>query len=218
MRNARTGQAMIESMLVILVISLLFFSLLQLAQAFAGREILRHASARAARARTVGFNGWMCKKVMRVAAIPNAGKMLEPDPSLYPDTELQNAVKTKKIGALWDWALTATPSGDKAAMEAARIPEYLASEHENRADYILDYERWDDIKASGLGGGGGSGLNPGDKLEVKLRQKLPLDISVKALIDWVGVLTPSYDKGYMMLGGDYGIEDHYSLYIDDEGR
>ena len=41
---------MIESLIVILVVCFLLFSLLELARGFAGREILRHSAARAARA------------------------------------------------------------------------------------------------------------------------------------------------------------------------
>ncbi len=210
----RSGQAMVESMIVILVVCFLLFSLLELARGFAGREILRHSAARAARARTVGFNHWMCTKVMRVAAIPNAGKMLEPSYASFTDEELRDALASKRPGELWDWSLTANPRSDRGATEAARIPDYLASEHEARAQYILDYEGWKDIHADGLGGDPGSAS---DTLEVKVRQKFPLDIIVKALCDWVGILSPSLDRGYMTLGGDSEIENQYSLYIDDKG-
>lgn len=213
----RSGQAMIESVFVILVTCFLLFSLLQLAQVFAAREVLRHASARAARARTVGFNGWMCRKVMRVASIPNAGKMLEPSYASFADAELHAAMAGKNPGALWDWSLSAIPNSERGVMEAARIPEYLASEHEARAEYILDYEGWDDIVASGLGGNGADVLSSSDTLKVNVRQKIPFDIAVKGLFDWVGVMSPSIDRGYMSVSGQYEIEDHYKLYLDDKG-
>ena len=210
----RSGQAMLESLIVILVVCFLLFSLLELARAFAGREVLRHASARAARARTVGFNERMCTKVMRVAAIPAAGKMLEPSYADFTDQELRDAVASKKAGALWDWSLTANPRSDRGETEAARIPDYLASDHDERASYILDYEGWDDLRATGLGGDA-SGAS--DTLEVDVRQKLPLGIAVKALCDWVGIFSPSFERGYMLLGGENEIENHYSLYLDDKG-
>jgi hypothetical protein len=210
----QSGQAMIESLIVILVVCFLLFSLLELARGFAGREVLRHSAARAARARTVGFNDWMCTKVMRVAAIPNAGKMLEPDYASFTDRELRDALASKRPGELWDWSLTANPRSERAETEAARIPDYLASEHDERARHILDYEGWDDLHASGLGGVLPSGS---ETLEVKVQQKMPLGISVKALCDWVGLLSPSLDRGYMLLGGKNEIENHHSLYLDDKG-
>ena len=210
----QSGQAMIESLVVILVVCFLLFSLLELARGFAGREILRHSAARAARARTVGFNDWMCTKVMRVAAIPNAGKMLEPAYASFTDGELRGALASKRPGQLWDWSLAANPRSERAVTEAARIPDYLASEHDERARHILDYEGWNDLRASGLGGISPSGA---ETLEVKVQQKMPLDISVKALYDWVGLLSPAHDRGYMLLGGGSEIENHYSLYLDDKG-
>ncbi len=212
--SRQAGQAMIESLIVILVVCFLLFSLLELARGFAGREILRHSAARAARARTVGFNDWMCTKVMRVAAIPNAGKMLEPAYESFVDEELRDALASKSPGELWDWSLTANPRSERAEVEAARIPDYLASEHEARASHILDYEGWNDLHATGLGGVVPSGA---DTLDVKVRQKFPLGISVKALCDWVGIISPSLDRGYMLLGGESEIENHYSLYLDDKG-
>ena len=210
----QSGQAMIESLIVILIVCFLLFSLLELARGFAGREVLRYLAARAARARTVGFNDWMCTKVMRVAAIPNAGKMLEPSSASFTDLELQKALAGKRPGELWDWSLTANPRSEKAETEAARIPDYLASEHDERAHHILDYEGWDDLRATGLGGIAPSGS---DTLEVNVQQKMPLGISVKALYDWVGLLSSSLDRGYMLLGGKSEIENHYSLYLDDKG-
>ena len=212
--DGRSGQAMLESVIVILVVCFLLFSLLELARGFAGREILRHSAARAARARTVGFNHWMCTKVMRVAAIPNAGKMTEPSYADFTDQELRGALASKSPGELWDWSLTANPRSDRGATEAARIPDYLASEHEERARYILDYEGWDNLHATGLGGDASATT---DTLEVKVRQKMPADIAVKALCDWVGALSPSLNRGYLTIGGANEIENHYSLYLDDKG-
>ena len=205
---------MVESLVMMLVICQLFFGLFQLAHGFANREILRHAAARAARARTVGFNHWMVTKVMRVAAIPNAGRMLQPEET-FVDAPLRQAVDTLGPGALWDWALAATPDASRAVFERARIPDYLASENSARASYILDYERWDDIDGSGLGGGAGGTL--GHWMRIRLEQEYPLSILVRGLYDWVGVLTPQLDSGTLTLRGEYEIEGHYPLYLDDRG-
>ncbi len=211
-----SGQAMIESVVSILAICLLLFGLLQLAHAFASREILRHAATRAARARTVGFNGWMVTKVMRTAAIPNAGRQSIPGRGAA-DPTLRQAVARLSPGEFWDWSLTAAPRMGPVRSEIARIPEYLASENSARASQLLDYERWDDIRGSGLGGGGMAGA-PRTLHQVEVRQDYPLDIMVRALYDWVGALSPSLEDGSLRLRGRYSIESHYPLYLDDEGR
>ena len=132
-RRARSGQAAVETLLVMLVACLLLFGLLQVAHGFAEREIVRHAAACAARARAVGFNGWMCTKVMRAAAIPASGKMLVPGDDEAPEDEaLKSATAKLRYGALWDWAVREKPGNARAAFEEARIPDYLASENAPR--------------------------------------------------------------------------------------
>ena len=69
---------MIESVFVIILICLCFLAIFQYANLFAAKAVLSHASARAARARTVGFNPWMVEKSARVAAIPASGRRLTP--------------------------------------------------------------------------------------------------------------------------------------------
>lgn len=115
----RSGQAMVESIIVLLVLCLLLFGFLQAAVSMGGREILHHAAARAARARSVGFNSWMAEKSARVAAIPVSGRFLAEEVGWSPD------------------------DGSISDFELSRIPEYLASENHARAEYILDYDEWE---------------------------------------------------------------------------
>lgn len=214
--SARGGQSMIESVVVMLVVCLLLFGMLQLAHAFAASEVLRHAAARAARARAVGFNGWMVTKTLRAAAIPNAGRMLVPAGD-FSDPSLHRAVATLSSGDLWDWSLRDAAASPRAAVERARIGDYMESVNEERADQILDYEDWDAIDGRGLGGGNLAAL-PASTLQVEVRQPYALAIMVRALYDWVGALTPPLDSGVINLGADYRIENHYPLYLEDEGR
>ena len=60
---------MLETLLVMFVACLLFFGLFQTALVFQADEVLHHSAARAARARSVGFNEWMVTKAQRVAAL-----------------------------------------------------------------------------------------------------------------------------------------------------
>ena len=216
-RRARSGQAAVETLLVMLVACLLLFGLLQVAHGFAEREIVRHAAACAARARAVGFNGWMWTKVMRAAAIPASGKMLVPGDDEAPeDAALKNATAKLRHGALWDWAVREKPGNARAAFEEARIPDYLASENAPRAEEILDYEGWDQISASGLGGG--SSATAGDVISVKLAKRYPLSVFVRMLNDWVGFTAGGADGlDALELRGNFEIESHYPLYLDDKG-
>ncbi len=115
-RGNRSGQWLVESCIVILMICLICFGLLQISRFFAAQEIMDYAAARGARARTVGLNRFMVHKAIRVGTIPSAGRMESP-----------------------------TVSGGPAAqhsVEQARIPLYLGAEWSGQLRGILDYEEW----------------------------------------------------------------------------
>ena len=221
---------MVETLIVLLTICFLLFGILQLGQAFVSRTILNHAAARAARARTVGLNHFMCDKVMRVAAIPNAGKMTMPDDASFEEAALRAArAQSESEGEFWDWSLAVSPSSQQGEFERARIPDYLASENSARASYILDYDKWDTIHGSGLGGGLGASLDD-DIIEVDAKQRFTFDIMFEAMYDWVGLTEwlarnkerKGIDKGKdvpyeVLLKGKYEIENHYRTYLDDKG-
>ena len=110
--KAHSGQAMIETVLAVLVISFLFFALFRLSHMLTGKIMLEHAAMRVARARAVGFNDFMCVKAARVAVIPVAGKRL------WPEEELREGV------------------------DIARVRTYLESPDGARARGLLEYEGW----------------------------------------------------------------------------
>ena len=117
--GSRSGQSLIESCLVLILICILFFGLFQISQLLAAQEVLNYAAGRGARAKTVGFNRFMVHKTVRVGAIPNAGRMLNPAPGGGPARE--------------------------HTAEAARIPLYLGADNWGQLDAILDYEAWDTV-------------------------------------------------------------------------
>lgn len=114
MARVHHGQAMIETVLAVLIVSFVFVTLFKLCHMLTGKVLLEHAAMRVARARTVGLNEFMCQKAARVAVIPVAGERLWPTG-----------------GDAIDWS-----------MELARVPDYLFSENDARARAILDYEGW----------------------------------------------------------------------------
>lgn len=119
-KRLRSGQAMIETVIAVLVISFIFIALFKLSYLLNGKILLEHAAMRVARARAVGLNDYMCLKAARVAVIPVAGKRL------WPTGE--NALD-------WD-------------MELCRLPEYMYCENDSYARAILDYEAWSTLKVS----------------------------------------------------------------------
>ena len=76
--RTRRGQAMVETVLAVFFITLIFYGLFELSRMITARILVDHAAARAARAKAVGFNDFMCLKSARVALIPVAGKRLWP--------------------------------------------------------------------------------------------------------------------------------------------
>ena len=209
------GQAMIESCIVIVFLCLLFLGLFQLVHAYVARDVLYHAAARGARAKTVGFNWWMVEKTMRVAAIPNAGRLTMPAIS-SADPALVNALTTLQPGALWDFALQSTPRSASIDVELARIPEYLASQNSPRAGNILDYEDWDTLRIDPISAGAGAAVNPGAAAILTARVTQPHDLLVALGTLMSGDINGLQDDpGQVTLVGRYDIEAHYPLYLDD---
>jgi hypothetical protein len=79
---------MLETVFAVFFVTLIFLLVFQAAYAITSKILLDHAAARAARARAVGFNDWMCLKSARVAMIPVAGKRTWPEESLANESAL----------------------------------------------------------------------------------------------------------------------------------
>ena len=138
----RDGQALIESCLVVTLVCLVFFGIFQISQLYAAQEVLDYASGRGARARTVGLNRFMVLKTIRVGAIPNAGRMVNPD---------------------YQGGLAAGH-----ALEAARIPLYLGAENAGQLTPTLDYDAWNTVQAGSASSSGDGTLVQEVKQEVPL--------------------------------------------------
>lgn len=112
-RFSLPGQAMIETVIAVLVVMFLFLCLFRLSYMLEGKILLEHAAMRVARARSVGLNDFMCEKTARVSVIPVAGKRLWP------------------LGDELDYE-----------MERARVPIYLATPTPPVARGVLEYAGW----------------------------------------------------------------------------
>ena len=121
----RRGQAMVESLLAVLVITGLFLALFKLSRMLTGKIMLEHAAMRVARARAVGMNEFMCLKVARVAVIPVAGERLKPG----KDDERKNM------------------------SESALARMYMRTPDSSYADGLLRYKDWDNLSLNPDGSG-----------------------------------------------------------------
>jgi hypothetical protein len=114
----RNGQAMVETVIAVLIITFAFLTLFKLSQLLTGKIMLEHAAMRVARARAVGFNDFMCRKAARVAVIPAAGKRI--------------------------WPAGADELND--SMELARIAIYMNTPNAGVANAVMEYEGWRKLK------------------------------------------------------------------------
>jgi len=194
--KAVRGQSLVEACLVIFLVGLIFAGLFQISQLFAAREVLYHAANRSTRARAVGFNTFMVTKAARVAAIPNAGPMLEPEYENV-DVPLQQAVQTMTPGELWSWVLGVVPFSAQAEIEKARIPYYLGAVNWWQAHHTLDDAHWDGL--------GVSTVEFGEMIDATVNQQVPLTAPMHQAF---------YADDEISLTGKSHIENHYPLYLE----
>ena len=115
----RSGQSLIESCIVIMILCLLFMGIFQVSQLFMAQEVLNFAASRGARAKTVGFNEFMVFKTLRIGTIATASLMISPEVDGGPLAQ--------------------------RAVDRARIPLYLGADWFGQLSPILDYQDWSDI-------------------------------------------------------------------------
>lgn len=115
--GVRSGQAAVETLLAVLVVTFVFLALFRLSHMLTGKILAEHAAMRVARARAVGFNDFMCIKAARVSIMPVAGKRLWPVGKEFSDSSLIYRVRT-----------------------------YLESPDASRANGLLQYEGWDKLQ------------------------------------------------------------------------
>lgn len=207
----RNGQAMIESVFVIILACLCFLSIFQYANLFSSKAILSHAAARGARARSVGFNEWMVNKSARVAAIPASGKRITPAFAGI-DPAISAAISRNRVGDIWDLALRSNTRSPGTQLELGRVPDYMDSINDPTAENLLDYELWDVLDVNIDEPLNLDGATPGT-LSVTVRQRHPLLTSLAALAE--GELRDPEEGEGIALEGLFSIENHYPLYIED---
>lgn len=185
-----------------LLIGLVFAGLFQVSRLYAAREILHHASARGARARTVGFSRSMIEKSIMVGGIANAGGIREPQVTGQYD-DLLDWLQTERSGAVWDLVLQKQPVSEKHRVERSRIPDFLDSIDVPYGRAVLDYDDWDTLDFDARA----SAPSP-ELVRVTVDQDYPLRVPAHRTF----VLRDDWP-----LHGEATLENHYEAYMIDEG-
>lgn len=98
-RRDEHGQAMVESMLVMLVLCLILVGLLQVFHLSVAQLLTRYSAFCTARATGVGFAEYLLQRAARVAAIGGSGQLVSPDSQSYGSPRAQLASETLLIPA-----------------------------------------------------------------------------------------------------------------------
>lgn len=115
---------MIETAVAMVLALLVFLLLFELSDLVRAKLLAENASVKCARARAVGYNDFMLRKIARLSMMPASGKCLTQSPRGDGDDVLSPGERVSRIG------------------------DYLASGYEAQADAILDYEYWRDGQTS----------------------------------------------------------------------
>jgi len=191
----RAGQSLIESCLVVAILCLLLFGMLQVSHLYMISEVLDYAATAGARAHSVGFNPFMVQKTIQVAAIPAAGRLLNPAP---PAANGVSPWATQHTGWLWNYALNNNPGSQQFdQIEKPRIPEYLAANWDQLYGY-LDYEAWDDLSVKS------TISETADSVEVRVQQDVPVRFPFHQAF---------YSADDILYEGRATLENHYPLYL-----
>ena len=127
--ESKRGQAMVEATLALIIVLLVFLALFNLGDLIRVKLLAENAAMKCARARAVGLNDFMLRKIARIATMPAAGKCLTASDA--DNSTLSRGERYYRIGS------------------------YLNSGYEAQANAILNFEYWQNndtsIDATGSG-------------------------------------------------------------------
>lgn len=199
--TTRSGAALIEASLVVALMCLVLFGVMQVSRIYAAREVIDYASMSGARARAVGLNSFMVEKVVRVAAIPNAGRMVIPDEDAFMDSA-EHRGSRQRPGEMWEEAVAATPGMPlRSVLERQRIPFYLGGENHAQLGAILDYENWRTVSQQ-------VSYHGEDEISVRVNQRFPLSFPLRRAF-------AAGDEALLRASaGGARMTDHSALYLE----
>ena len=193
----KSGQALLESFGVMMLLCLILFGIVQLVLMYTAREINQYAADASVRARTVGFNRFMVYKVNRIASIANAGQMRTPQRMAIGDS---SAWHDLSAGQSFFASVGSNPrSRQFAEIEQYTIPLYLGADNHAQLPGILDYEEWSDI--SGPVYTGVPGYTVGVQVNHDYRLRMPLFRAFSS-------------RDHIRLRAEARLADHSSHYLE----
>lgn len=116
-RNKRrrcAGQATIETVMAVLLLSLIFFAVVQVAYLYIARLVTQHAAFVAGRSYVVGYDDGIVRRAKEIGTIPMAGHIT------YPDTYTRYS--PARLGAI--------------------ERDFLIEAHVQSNGYVMNYEHW----------------------------------------------------------------------------
>lgn len=195
--SRKSGQAILESFGVMMMLCLILFGVVQLVLMYKAREINQYAADASVRARAVGFNRFMVYKVNRVASIANAGNMVTPERTQIGNASLWNEMNA---GHSFFAAIGSNPrSRQFSEIEQWTIPLYLGAQNHAQLPGILDYEDWSSISGPIYTG------SPGFTVGVQVHHNYPLRMPL-----WRAFSS----RDHIRLRSEARLADHADLYLD----
>ncbi len=133
LRKNEKGQAILESLIALILVCLVFFGLMQVFYLSMANMTTEYASFCAARSRSVGFREELVKRATKVSLIPASGRLKQLYAGSYNNNGYYNFVGS------WTGVETTYQQFHE---EASAIPIYLS--YGNRPGYcMLNYEYWE---------------------------------------------------------------------------
>lgn len=212
-RNGRkSGQALLESLGVIILLCLILFGVIQYVMLLTATEIIQHSANATARARAVGLNGFMVRKVNTIASIANSGSRIQPDYVTIPPENAgvwmdnysagdviydENAAER---GRIWERS-----SRENYFFERSRFQNYLLAENYSRARGTLEYERSPYADAGDHQVSHPLYLNSGEMLGTRIQQDYPLTMPLFRLFS---------ENNSIRISRDAWFADHADFYLE----
>jgi len=147
--RSKSGQALLESFGVIILLCLILFGSVQYVLLLTATEIIQYSADASARARAVGFNPFMVYKVNRVSSIANAGPMTRPASYVIGNSAAwtrrsENGAQPPER-AFFSAVRSSPGSSQYNQTESENIPYFLGSRNQSEMYGYLDYEDWETI-------------------------------------------------------------------------
>lgn len=207
----KSGAALIESGLVIIMLCLILFGILQISYLVAAKDVISFSAFAACRAATVGMKDDFVERVVRSTSIPTAGPMVG---SPYAEDRL---VTGGPVGRTWDAALRASPTSGQYMAEKHIIPFFLGERDEMVAEGMLNYYNWatGDTRISSVP------RHSSGSVEVYVEQYVPLALPFAPVFyrDNMGRMQRedgSHSVPRLPIHANLQVENHSALYLTDE--